>query len=132
MCVCVWTSPLTNTRPCMTGCVGAMDRTYCTWPCSCQYSSVRLQNSIVNHFLLFSKLPIGWEGASDVGRIAMVLCSHIKQAADVRVYECVYMRMCICCECMCTSVCSDLYNPYVLLQWGGGGRRNLTYHISPS
>ena len=52
----------------------------------------------------------------------MVLCSHIKQAADVHllcVYECVYMCMCICCVCMCTSVRSDLYNPYVLLQLGG-------------
>lgn len=51
-----------------------------TWFGSSHYSSVGLQHSIVDDFLIFTELPIGREGAGDVRSVATIFPSHVKQA----------------------------------------------------
>ena len=50
-----------------------------TWFCSCHYSSVGFQHSIVDDLLIVSELPVGREGAGDVRSIATIFPSHVKQ-----------------------------------------------------
>jgi hypothetical protein len=51
-----------------------------TWLDRIQHSPIGLQNSIVDILLVFSELPVGWEGASDIRSIAVVFSSHVVQA----------------------------------------------------
>ena len=50
----------------------------------CQYSSVGFQHGIVDDLLLLGEDAIGREAAGDVARVAVVLSSHVKQAARSR------------------------------------------------
>ena len=40
-------------------------------------SQIRIQHSVIDHFLLVRKLPIGGEGARDIRPVAEILSPHI-------------------------------------------------------
>lgn len=50
-----------------------------TWSHCGNHSPVSSQNCIVNHFLVISEVPVCRERASDVGSIAIILGTHVKQ-----------------------------------------------------
>ena len=52
-----------------------------TWLSGSEHSSVGLEHCIVDELLVLSERAISREGAGDVRSVAVVLRSHVKQAA---------------------------------------------------
>ena len=55
-----------------------------TWLSCSKNGPISLQDGAVDSLLVFSELPIGREGASDVRGIAVVLPSHVEQTEEGR------------------------------------------------
>ena len=53
-----------------------------TWFNGCQDSTGSLEHRLIDVPLVFGELPIGREGACDVGGVAVVLPAHVKQTVD--------------------------------------------------
>ena len=53
-----------------------------TWFNGSQDSAGSLEHRLIDVLLVFGELPIGREGACDVGGVAVVLPAHVKQTVD--------------------------------------------------
>lgn len=52
-----------------------------TWSDGSHDSSGGLEDRLIDGPLVWSELAVGWEGAGDVGGVAVVLSTHVKQTA---------------------------------------------------
>jgi len=53
----------------------------CTWLAGVKHSSVSIQHSLIDQFLLRSKLAVGRKRACNVRSVTVVLSTHVKQTA---------------------------------------------------
>lgn len=52
-----------------------------TWSDGSHDRSGGLEDRLIDGPLVWSELPVGWEGAGDVWGVAVVLSTHVKQTA---------------------------------------------------